>query len=849
MTIDNGTVMLRDIRHGIRVLLQAKGWTAVVVLSLAIGIGANAVIFSAVNATLLRTLAVEDPDSLVRLRNAGPNDMVVDSSDYGFTAAGPFGQVHTTFSYPMYRQFREANQTMVDLVASVPMNGVTATIERHAETVSALLVSGNYHSLLGVRPRIGRAIEPNDDRPDARPVAVISERFWRSRLSADPAVIGRVITVAGVAATIVGITPAEFRGTQRPTAQPSDVTIPIAFDPRIRGERRLDVPTNWFVQIMGRLKPGVTPGQVEGSLAELFRTEARAGWQAYLAAQTPEERNTAQNRSRADIPRLVADSGSRGIYDANTNDVRALQIIGVVVALVLLLVCANIANLLLSRAAFRQRELSVRLSMGATRARLIRQLLTESLLLAAMGGAVGILVANWGHQLLPAPIGTVSEIDARVIGVMIAVTGLVAMIFGILPAMRATRIDPGTAFKENSRTVASSNTALSRALLVGQVSVSVVLLVGAGLFLRTVNNLMHVDIGYDPNNLVFVRVLPSTTEFDADSRTRFFEEGLRRLRMVPGVRSATVSFPTLMTGGGWETRLFVQGRAYRTEAEEREGNIHSVTIAPNYFELMGIPLVAGRTFTDADHARSPKVVIINQAAARKLFRDSNPIGQRVGHSQETTGDYEIVGILRDVRYNNLRQPPPPTMYVPYAQRGPDGLVFSVRTATDPSGVMADIRRAVADVNPGIPVVTVETQTSTIESRFAQERVLAQASALFSGIAMFVAAIGLFGQMSYNVSRRSREIGIRMAMGAPRQAVLGLVLREALVLVGSGIAIGIAVALGTGRLVASQLFGLEATDMTTIGLAAVVMTIVSALAGFLPARRATRVDPIVALRYE
>ena len=842
--------MLRDLRHGFRVLLQAKGWTAVVVLSLAVGIGANAAVFSAVNGALLRTLPVEDPDSLVRLRTIGRNDMVTDSSDYGFTPESPLGPIRTTFSYPMYQHFRAANRTMTDIAGSVPIGRLTARVDGQAETPSGLLVTGNYFALLGVSARMGRTIDPNDDRASAPPVAMLSERYWRSRFSADPNILGRVITVANIPVTIIGVTPSAFTGTQRPLEAPRDITLPIVLDARVRDEDRLNSPTNWWVQILGRLKPGVSLEQVEANLGEVFRSQARAGMDGYLASLPDRERNSAQNQGRADVPSLVAEPGSRGIYDPSTSEIVALEIIGVVAALVLVLVCANVANLLLSRASFRQRELSVRLSMGATRTRLIRQLLTESLLLAAMGGALGILIAYAGRELLPPPIGTIGTFDARAIGFMVGATALVGLVFGIAPALQATRIDTTTSLKENSRSVSGGRSVLSRALLVVQVSISLVLLVGAGLFLRTLDNLRRVDVGYDPQNLVFVRTLPNPVEHDAERRTQFFQQGVDRLRAVPGVRAATLSVPTLLSGSTNGTGMFVDGRVYPPGRELGDSvNINRVVVAENFFETMGIPLVAGRSFTEGDHATAPKVAVINQAAVRKFFPSENPIGRRFGSSVETSGDIEIVGVLRDVRYNSLRQPPPPTLYIPYTQRGPDGLIFTVRTAGDPTGLMPAIRRAVNEVNPAIPIVTVETQMSQIERRFAQEKVLAQAYALFGAIALFVAAIGLFGLMSYTVSRRTREIGIRMAMGAQRSEVLALVLRESMLLVVAGMAIGIAASLAAGRLVASQLFGLEHTDPATILSAIAVMVVVSATAGYLPARRAARVDPMIALRYE
>jgi predicted permease len=410
-------------------------------------------------------------------------------------------------------------------------------------------------------------------------------------------------------------------------------------------------------------------------------------------------------------------------------------------------------------------------------------------------------------------------------------------------------MDVGSALKANSRSLAGSSTVLSKALLVIQVSISLVLLVGAGLFLNTLNNLRSVNLGFDPQNLVFVRVDAEGGGLSNERKRQFLHDGMTRLQMVPGVKAATVSKPTLLSGGTSGTAMFVQGRAYSGGYVEERDDVSRVVVAPNYFATMGIPVIAGRGFTERDDQRAPQVAMINEAAARKFFPGESPVGRRFGDSPEESDEVEIVGVLRDVRYNSLREPPPPTLYLPHLQSNPEDLVFTVRTAADPTTVLGALRAAVSAADPDIPIVTVETQMSQIERRFAQEKVLAQAYTLFGGIALFVAAIGLFGLMSYNVSRRTREIGIRMAMGAQRKEVLGLVLRESMLLVIAGIAIGIAAALGAGRLVASQLFGVEPTDLTTMIAAMMVMLGGSAAAGYLAARRAARVDPMVAVRYE
>jgi predicted permease len=848
--LDTARAMLRDLRHGFRVLMQAKAWTLVVVLSLAVGIGANTAVFTAVNGLLLRELPVRDPASLVRIKWGGKNDMANDRSDYGASAPGADGeQVHATFSYSMLQHFRSANQTMTDLAGSRP-KGITVRIDGLAERASALLATGNYHAMLGVTARIGRTLEPDDDNPSSPAVATLSDRYWRSRFAADPAVLGKTISVNKVPVSIVGVTDASFTGTQHVAAELPDLTMPLRLDDQISGDDpRMHDATAWWVQVTGRLQPGISHDQVKGNLEPVFQHQARAGLDAALAAAPENVRNQSRNKARTGVPHLVVESGSRGTYDidVDASQMTALGIIGAIVALVLLLVCANVANLLLSRATARQREISVRMSIGATRWRLVRQLLTESLLLATIGGVAGLLLARWGQSLLPAPVGTSAPADWRILAFTAGIAAVAGVVFGIAPALRATRMNVGSALKANSRSIAGSSTVLSNALLVIQVSISLVLLVGAGLFLNTLSNLRSVDLGFDPQNLVFVRV--DTDELSDERKFLFLQDGMTRLQMVSGVKAATVSNPTLLSGNSSGNAMYVQGRAYPGGYVEERDDISRVIVAPNYFATMGIPVIAGRGFTERDDRRAPQVAIINEAAARKFFPGENPVGRRFGDSPEDSSEVEIVGVLRDVRYNSLREPPPPTLYVPYLQRNPEDLVFTVRTAADPASVLSAVRAAVLAADPDIPIVAIETQMSQVERRFRQEKVLAQAYTLFGSIALFVAAIGLFGLMSYNVSRRTREIGIRIAMGAERQEVLGLVLRESMRLVVLGIAIGIVGSLAAGRVVESQLFGLEPNDAATMITAILVMLAVSSIAGYVPARRAARVDPMVALRYE
>jgi predicted permease len=844
--------MLKDLRHAVRVLLRAKGWLIVVLLSLALGIGANTAIFSAVNRLLLVRIPVADPDTLVRLRWAGRNDMVNSSSDYGFSATTPDGQrVRSTFSYPMYRQFVADNKTMSELVACAPYSRVNVVVDGQADMASAFISTGNYYRMLGVRARIGRTLLPEDDKPDAAPAAVISSKLWHTRFMTDPNVVGKVVRVNKVAVTIVGVLDPGFTGIQHTMAELHDVGLPLALEPQfnVAGKSTFGDATYWWLQIVGRLKPGFTPEQVQGNLEGVFQHTARTGFAEHLKSLPESERNLARNRNRTEVPRLRVERASRGVYDVNTNELRAATILSVVVGLVLLIVCANVANLLLSRAAARERELSVRLSLGATRWRLIRQLLTESVLLAAVGGALGVLVGYWGRQLLPGAAGQGPVLDWRVLAFVGAVTLVTGIAFGIAPALRATRGDVHNALKQTGRSVAGTRSVLGKSLIVFQVAISLVLLVGAGLFLRTLYNLQRVDVGFNPHNLLLFRVAPQLSGYDEKRTPALYAQLLERIAAVPGVRGVALTNPALLSGSTTSTSIFVQGRVYAADTRDAGGSINRLTISPNFFEVMEIPLVRGRTFTPRDSETAPKVVMINETAVRKYFPDEDPIGKRFGSSVEQSGQLEIVGIVRDAKYNSLRDAAPPTMYVPYAQARTGGAVVEVRTASNPGSVTTAVREAVRQVDPNLPMTDVSTQLEQIGRRLQQEKMFAGAYALFGGLALVLAAIGLFGVMSYSVARRTNEIGIRMALGAQRQDVLGLVMRESMILVVVGIVIGVAVALGASRLVTTLLFGLASTDAMTIAAAIVLMMIVSALAGFLPARRASRVDPMVALRYD
>jgi predicted permease len=849
--------MLKDLRHAVRLLWQARGWTTIVVLSLALGIGANTAIFSAVNARLLISLPVQKPEELVRFRYAGRNDMVTSSSGYGFLSKTQDGKdVRATFSYPMYQQFVADNKTMTDLLACAPFGRVSVFVDGQSEIANAFISSGNYYQLLGVTARIGRTILPEDDRPTATPVAVISSKYWHSRFGTDPAVVGKAIKVNNVPITIVGVISPHFFGIQQPVANPPDISLPLSLDaqlttgPPSTDPPRLSQATYWWLQVMGRLKPGASPAQVQGNLEGVFQHTARSGLEAYLKSLPDEERSRSYNRSRTEVPRLLVEPGGRGMYDISTNEYRSVMILAVVVGLVLLIVCANVANLLLSRATTRRKELSVRLSLGATRGRLVRQLLTESVLLATLGGALGIVVGYWGKQLLPGAADVPRPFDWRVLTFVLAVSGLTGLLFGILPALRGTGMNGNSALKENGRGVVGSRSWASKVLLAVQVAISLVLLVGAGLFLRTLTNLRHVDIGFNPENLLLFRVNPSLNRYDEKRTLALYREMLERLRSVPGVSAVAMSAPALLTGNVNGTAIFVHGRTYAPDVRDRDNNINRLVVSPNFFDVMGIPVLSGRGVTERDSETAPKVVVINQAAAKKYFANENPVGQRMGSNLENASQLEIVGVVRDVKYDSVRDAAPPTMFVPYMQTRVGSPVFEVRTAQSAAGaVTGAVREAVRQIDQNLPMMDVSTQLEQVELRFQQEKFFAQAYTLFGVVALLLASLGLFGLMSYNVARRTNEIGIRMALGAQRRDVLRLVMRESMLLVILGVAAGLAIALFAGRFVATLLYGVPPTDALALALAIFVMIVVSAVAGYIPARRASKVDPMVALHYE
>jgi predicted permease len=859
--------LLQDIRYGLRVLMRTPGVTAVAVLSLALGIGANTALFSVVDAVLLKKLPVKEPERLVLFKSlAGPN-----FSPGGYSgnsdrdAAGRV--VRTSFPYQSYARMRERQGGAVSDVFAFGGVNLNVNAGGEAEVTSGQAVSGNYYAALGVAPHAGRLLNDEDDRPSAAPVAVLSHRYWQKRFGSDPSVVGRQINLNGVPFTVAGVSPPGFDGTMQVGSSP-DVTIPVTWEPQVGTERSRMAGGSWWLRVMGRLKEGATPEQARAELDAVFQQSVVEHRAAKLAqATTDAQRGALRPLAPEEVPRLDADTGAQGEMNTRGYYERPLYMLLGVVCLVLLIACANVANLLLSRAAARQREIAVRLALGARRRRLVRQLLTESVLLSAAGGALGVLLAfwikdglmsvgDWGGRFMGA---LDPRLDLRVLGFTAGLSLLTGVLFGLAPAWRATKVDLTPALKDGSKSSsAAAGSWLSKSLVVAQVALSLLLLVGAGLFLRTLVNLKRVETGFNAHNLLLFFVDPGLIGYKDEKLVNVYREMSERLEAVPGVRSVTFSRTTLLSHSS-SSRGFYLAEATRAPPgpdgrPPLSGEVYIHQVRENFLEAMEIPLLSGRALSGRDDARSPKVAVVNQTFARKFFNGENPIGRRFTFDPQKPDEVEIVGLARDAKYTSQRDETPPTAYLPWLQelRSLGSAVFEVRTAGDPAAAAAAVRRAVHDVDERFPLNSVKTQVAQADETLAMERLFARLLSFFGLLAQALAAIGLYGVLAWSVSRRTHEIGIRMALGASRRDVLRMVLRQGMALVLVGVAVGVACAYALGRYMASlgkMLYGVEPADPLTFAAIALFLTLVALLACYVPARRATKVDPMEALRYE
>ncbi|HEU0005496.1 MAG TPA: ABC transporter permease, partial [Terriglobia bacterium] len=861
--------MLNDLRYAIRLLLKTPGFTAVAVLSLALGIGANTALFSVVDAMLLKMLPVKDPERLVLFRSVAPREFSPGNYS-GNAGRDPMtGQRWmTSFPYQSFQRMREQESALLDIFA---FGGVSLNVnaDGRADVAVGQAVSGNYFAVLGVQPWRGRVLTEDDDKPAANPVAVLSHRYWQQRFGANPAVIGQQINLNNVAFTVAGVTPPGFEGTMD-AGSTQDVTIPISWEPQLYVERersRMHGAGVWWFRLMGRLKPGATAEQARAQLESAFHhsvVEHRTARQAQAQASGA---NPIAALDPKDYPRLFLDPGGQGEMNQRQYYAPSLYLLLGVVGLVLLIACANVANLLLSRAAARQKELGVRLALGAGKWRLIRQLLTESVLLSVLGGAMGILLAlwikdgllavsDWGGRRMRA---LEPQLDWRVLSFTTALSLATGILFGLAPAWRATKVDLTATLKDGGRgSNAASRSLLSRGLVVLQVSLSLLLLIGAGLFVRTLLNLQRVDPGFNTRNLLLFDVRPGLIGYKDEKLVQLYEQLVERLEAEPGVQKVTFSNNTLLGRGSSQRGVYL--RSALSAAPDVEGRIkpsgdgHINHVRENFLEAMEIPLLAGRHLRAQDDARAPRVAVVNQTFASKYFPNETPIGKRFAFATNRPDEIEIVGLARDAKYTRQRDEIPPTVYLAWRQelRSMSGATLEVRTAGDPTSVVTAVRQAVRAVDEHLPLNDIRTQIEQAEETLAMERLFAKLLTLFGLLAQQLASIGLFGVMAYSVSQRTQEIGIRMALGAGRRDVLQMIVRQGMVLALLGVVLGLAGAYVLTKYLESwmnlsrMLFGVKPSDPLVYGVIAVLLTLVALVACFVPARRATRVDPMVAL---
>ncbi len=842
--------MFQDLRFGVRMMFKNKVLTTVAILSLALGIGANTAIFSLIDALMLRTLPVAEPQRLAFFNIAGQR------SEDSFPV----------FSYPLYQRFRDSNHSFSGVIAAAWARRMRMTVSEteggaRIEPANGEMVSGNFFSALGAPAALGRALTEEDDRAgNPQAVAVISYGFWQRRFGGDAAVLGKRITLDDTPFTIIGVAPQKFFGFQ--VGGKADLWYPL----QMAGDQALSNRYGDWLQVMGRLRPEASATQAQAEMDVVFQQELAEIAAGSGAKWTESERRAFFGR------RIEMRPGGAGWSPLANLFKKPLYILMIVVGLAQLIACANVANLLLARAVARRKEIAVRLAIGAGRFRLIRQLLTESMLLSFTGAALGLIFAKWGADLLLkflpqyyGPFRIDLALDTHTLGFTLAVSLLTGLLAGLAPALRATRLDLVSSLKEevSHSSAGAARLPLNKILVVAQVALSLFLLVGAGLFARSLQNLKNLDAGFDRENVTLFK-LDLGPDFPTARRVALYRQLLARLEALPGARAASHSTYSLLSGTSQSNKASVEGY---TPPPDDDMVCKQLWVTPRYFATMGIPLLRGRDFGPQDEAptsespgpaeKRPLVAVINQTMARQFFGDDNPLGKRIrfpGSSDKNSEPIEIVGVVKDAKYFSLREKTPRIVYLPFFQT-PDifGSTFQLRAIGDPDSLAASIRRIAQELDPRVQTLDLRTMNDIVNDSLAQERFVAHIPGFFSLFALLLACIGLYGVMSYTVTRRTREIGVRMALGAQAGDVMRMVLRETMLLVIAGLALGLAAAIAATRLIESLLsdllFGLEATDPLTMALAAMLLLAVAALAGWLPARRAARVDPLVALRQD
>ena len=840
-----------DLQYGARVLRKSPGFTAIAVVSLALAIGANTSIFSVANQLLYAQLGVPHPEQLRLLTVVGGEHSAVHSS-WGSRYPVPGGGCrYDSFTYPIYEQLRRENHGLGEIFAFKENIQANATIEGSAQAVRLELVSGNLYGQMGVRPALGRSILPSDDQaPGAGAVATISEGLWERAFGKAPDAVGKVITVNMTPVTVIGVNPRTFTGAMS-VQNSADIFMPLSMIPLVKGELGRSGPLLssrdlWWVQLMAREKPGVPLERAQAALNVALSA-------AIHATMTVAKDDT--------MPRLVLEDGSRGLNSEGREFAQPMHVLLAVVGFVLLIACANIANLMLARSSARQREMSVRLALGAGRSRILRQVLTESLMLAAIGGAAGLLLGYLARTALPKLLlnswereGMTVPFDWKVFCFTAGVTLATGVLFGIAPAWNATRAEIGTAIKDGGKGSSKQRKSWSgRTIVAFQIALSTLLVVGASLFVRTLINLNAVDVGFRADDLVLFDLNPPSKQYPAPKDVALHARVEKALREVPGVEGVTLTDIPLLANSVSESDFHVEGAPKTNEPHGEGSGAMQSTVGQDYLSVMGIPMVAGRNFTAQDVEAPQRFSIVNQALVRKYFPNQNPIGRRFTMDDADSKNrswLEIVGVSADTRYSNLQQETPPLHFDLYRQsKDIGGATYIVRTRLKPDAIVPSLRAVVRDIDRDLPLMDVRTQRQQIDATISQQRVFASLTAAFGILALALACVGIYGIMAYAVSQRTNEIGIRLALGARRRQVRGMVLKEAGWLAAVGVTVGVAVALGLGQLLKSMLYGLQPTDPASLVGAAVLLLGVALLAGWVPAMRASRVEPMEALRHE
>jgi len=847
----------QDLRYALRTMAGNKAFTALAALSLALGIGANTAIYSFLDALLLRSLPVADPGSLVVLRwhsrpGAWRTDDFVMQGTHGEVYDDPSDTVSDLFPYPAFSFFQKASAPVFSDVFTYchtrEVRTLNLSIKGRAEVASGELVSGDYFHGLRVNPAAGRLIFPDDDRLGAPAVAVVSHALAEKHLGGADHAPGQSILIDNLPFTVIGVAPPEFFGVD--ASRSPDVYLPMHTNVALGASDSFGATqaeyldrNDYWIQMMARLRPGVTRAQAQAVLAPQFNQ-----WIA----------TTAQNaKQRANLPWLAVEEGATGLDTLRRQFSKPLFVLMTLVGLILAIACSNVANLLLARGASRRREIALRLSLGAGRARVIRQLLTESILLSAVGGALGVFFAVIGVRFLSALLATgpravtiQADLNWHVLAVAIALSLLTGILFGLAPALQSTRLDLASAIKEsrlsgNRARRAFRGIGMSQALVVSQFAVVLLILVAAGLLVRTLSNLASVELGFNREHLLLFQVDARKAGHRDPEIGDFYANLRRQLASIPGVRNATLAETSLINAGTW--------LAVTLPGVQPTDGVAVLPSGPDFLTAMQIPLLAGRDFSDRDHRSSQPVAVINQRFARQYFGSQNPLGRHLilwQRPNKPGRDMEVIGVARDARYGGMRTDFRPVIYIPYDQGYPEpnDMTFALRTSGDPLAFVNAIRDTVRRADPRMPISNVETETAEISSDMHQETMLADLCTAFALLALTISCVGLYGTMSYTVALRTGEIGVRMALGAHRRAVVWMILREVAMLACAGLAISVPAVLITSKFIASFLFGAKPNDPLALAAAIAVLLAAALLAGYIPARRASRIDPMIALRY-